>query len=106
VERVAYFPTLLTGIALILFVLERFVPPRTAKTALLGRLVVDVCISAPAFIVAAAVVRPAALSALQSSSQTPFGLLHAVHLPTAVQVILGFFAPGPDLSLWAPPFAP
>ena len=105
-ESVVYFPILPTGIALILFVLERFVSLRTAKTALLGRLVINICISALAFIVAGAVVRPAALSALQLSSQTPCGLLHVVHLPTAVQVILSFCAPGPDLLLLAPPFAP
>jgi sterol desaturase/sphingolipid hydroxylase (fatty acid hydroxylase superfamily) len=43
-----------------------------------------------AFLVAAVVVRPAALGALNWSAQKPFGLTHLFHLPLAAQFILGF----------------
>ena len=89
-ERVLYLPIVLIGIAVSLFVLERFVPLRTAKHALIGRLFINLCISALAFIVAAIFVRPAALSALRLASQMPFGLLHVLQMPTTVQFALGF----------------
>ncbi|MGH8069804.1 MAG: sterol desaturase family protein [Candidatus Entotheonellia bacterium] len=89
-ERVLYLPIILTGIAVSLFVLERFAPLRTAKHALIGRLFINLCISALAFIVAAIVVRPAALSALRLASQTSFGLLQVLNMPTALQSALGF----------------
>jgi sterol desaturase/sphingolipid hydroxylase (fatty acid hydroxylase superfamily) len=89
-ERVLYLPIVLTGIAVSLFVWERFAPLRRAKHALIGRLFVNLCISALAFIVAAIVVRPAALSALRLASQTPFGLLHVLPMPTTLQFALGF----------------
>jgi sterol desaturase/sphingolipid hydroxylase (fatty acid hydroxylase superfamily) len=89
-ERVLYLPIILTGIAVSLFVLERFAPLRTAKHALIGRLFVNLCISTLAFIVAAIVVRPAALSALRLASQTSFGLLHVLNMPMVLQAALGF----------------
>ena len=72
-ERVLYLMIIPTGIAVSLFVLERFAPLRMAKHALIGRLFINLCISTLAFIVAAIVVRPAALSALRLASQTSFG---------------------------------
>jgi sterol desaturase/sphingolipid hydroxylase (fatty acid hydroxylase superfamily) len=89
-ERVLCLPIILNGIAVSLFVLERFAPLRTAKHALIGRLFINLCISARAFIVAAIVIRPAALSALRLASQTSFGLLHVLNMPTALQFTLGF----------------
>jgi sterol desaturase/sphingolipid hydroxylase (fatty acid hydroxylase superfamily) len=89
-ERVLYLPIVLTGIAVSLFVLERFAPLRTAKHALIERLFINLCISALAFIVAAIAVRPAALSALRLASQTSFGLLHVLNMPMALQFALGF----------------
>jgi sterol desaturase/sphingolipid hydroxylase (fatty acid hydroxylase superfamily) len=89
-EHVWYFPIILTGIAVTLFAWERFAPLRTAKHALIGRLVINLCISALAFIVAAIAVRPAALAALRLTSELSFGLLHVVDLPTALQFAPGF----------------
>jgi sterol desaturase/sphingolipid hydroxylase (fatty acid hydroxylase superfamily) len=73
-----------------LFVVERFLPLRTGTRPLLGRLVVNLAISALAFGTAMVLVRPAALSALAWSSERPFGLIHAIEMPVAVQFIIAF----------------
>jgi sterol desaturase/sphingolipid hydroxylase (fatty acid hydroxylase superfamily) len=81
------------AIALILatlFVVERSVPLRTGTRPLLGRLLVNVAISALAFGTAMVLVRPAALAALAWSSERPFGLIHAIRMPVAVQFIIAF----------------
>jgi len=71
-----------------LFVVERFVPLRTARRPLLGRLLVNLGISVLAFAAAMLLVRPAALGVLQWASDKPFGLIHIAPMPTAAQFLL------------------
>lgn len=73
-----------------LFVVERFVPLRLRTRPLLGRLLVNLAISALAFGTAMVLVRPAALSALEWSSERPFGLIHAIRMPVGVQFVVAF----------------
>ena len=73
-----------------LFALERMAPLRRCKRALFGRLLLNLAMSALAFFVAGVVVRPVALHALAWSSQKPFGLVHLVQIPPAVEFILAF----------------
>jgi sterol desaturase/sphingolipid hydroxylase (fatty acid hydroxylase superfamily) len=73
-----------------LFVVERFVPLRLGIRPLLGRLLVNIAISALAFAAAMLMVRPAALSVLAWASERPFGLIHVVPMPVAVQFIIAF----------------
>ena len=74
-------PLITVGILIALFVLERIFPLRRRTRALLGRLIVNVLLSAVTFGVAFVLVRPAALRALHWSADRPFGLLHVVTLP-------------------------
>lgn len=73
-----------------LFVVERWLPLRLTRRPLLGRLLVNVGISALAFGVAMVLVRPAALWALAWSSERPFGLIHAVPMPVGIQFVIAF----------------
>jgi sterol desaturase/sphingolipid hydroxylase (fatty acid hydroxylase superfamily) len=73
-----------------LFVVERFLPLRLSTRPLLGRLLVNFAISALAFAAAMLLVRPAALSVLDWASERPFGLVHVMPLPVAVQFIVSF----------------
>jgi len=73
-----------------LFALEKMAPLRRRKRALLGRLLLNLAMSAMAFIVAGVLVRPAALHALAWSSQKPFGLIHLAQIPPAAECILAF----------------
>lgn len=74
----------------VLFAMERAVPLRRTRAALFGRLLVNALMSLATFAVAAAVVRPAAMAALKWSSEKPFGIIHFVKLPVALQFALGF----------------
>ena len=80
----------LCGVFLLLFVLERAHPLRTRTRSLLTRLLVNIGLSALAFLVAALVVRPVALNTLAWSSEKPFGLVHLFNLGTVAQFIVGF----------------
>jgi sterol desaturase/sphingolipid hydroxylase (fatty acid hydroxylase superfamily) len=73
-----------------LFVVERFLCLRLATRPLLGRLVVNCAVSALAFAAAMLLVRPAALSVLNWASERPFGLVHVMPMPVAVQLIVAF----------------
>ena len=74
----------------ILFSLEKMAPLRRRKRTLFGRLLLNLAMSAMAFIVAGVLVRPAALHALAWSSHKPFGLVHLAQIPPAVEFILAF----------------
>ena len=81
------------GVVLVLaalFVVERLIPLRSGTRPLLGRLLVNLAISASAFAAAMLLVRPAALSALDWASERPFGLVHIVPMPVAIQFIIAF----------------
>src|SRR3989441_9125506 len=74
----------------ILFSLEKMAPLRRRKRTVFGRLVLNLAMSAMAFIVAGVLVRPAALHALAWSSQKPFGVVHLAQIPPAVEFVLAF----------------
>lgn len=57
---------------------------------MLGRLLINVCISATAFVVAMLLVRPAALAAMQWASDQPFGVINLLPMPGAAQFALSF----------------
>ena len=78
------------GVFFFLFILERALPLRHRTRPLLARLWLNLAISALAFGVAAALVRPAALAALNWSAEKPFGLAHVLSWPPAVQFVAGF----------------
>ena len=83
--------TIVVGLVLAaLFAAERLFPLRPGTRPLLGRVLVNVAISALAFAAAMLLVRPAALSALDWASERPFGLVHVVPMPAAVQFIIAF----------------
>lgn len=78
------------GTLIIFFIVERLFPLRESRTGLIARLIVNGCTSAMAFVVAATVVRPAALHTLNWASEQPFGLVHVLSLPSWAQFVLGF----------------
>ncbi len=80
----------LSGLFLILFVWERWIPLRQPRQALARRLIVNLSISALALGTAAALVQPAGASALQYVSERQFGLLHWIELPATAQNVAGF----------------
>ena len=80
----------LTSLFLVLFVLERFVPLRTARHALARRLLVNLSVSALAIGAAAALVQPTVTATLQYVSDRRFGLIYLVDLPALVQLVIGF----------------
>jgi sterol desaturase/sphingolipid hydroxylase (fatty acid hydroxylase superfamily) len=73
-----------------LFVLERLLPLRRRCSSLLPRVILNLIISAAAFAVAAILVRPAATAALSWATKKPFGLVHLLALPSALQFIAAF----------------
>ena len=83
-------PFITIGILVILFLLERCFPLRRPVRALLGRLIVNILLSAVTFGVAFALVRPAALRALNWSVEKPFGLLHVAAVPEWVRWAAAF----------------
>lgn len=74
----------------LLFLLERMFPLRRTKARLLPRVFVNVCLSAFTLAVAVLGVQPLVTHLLQWTSQTPFGLLQALSLPSQISAILGF----------------
>ena len=74
----------------LLFVLERFFPLRQGKRSLVLRVLVNLAMSALMFLTAIGLVRPAAEWALRWSTERPFGLVHLVALPPALEVLISF----------------
>jgi sterol desaturase/sphingolipid hydroxylase (fatty acid hydroxylase superfamily) len=89
-KRMLFSAALITVLALVLFVLERYFPLRAERRALLGRLVVKFAISILTFAAAVSLVQPAVHRALRWSEEKPFGLVHLVPLPAFAQFILSF----------------
>lgn len=86
-------PTVIIVVVLVLatlFVVERLLPLRRGTRPLLGRLIVNAAIAGIAFATAAFLVRPAALSVLAWASERPFGLIHVLPMPAAVQFVIAF----------------
>jgi sterol desaturase/sphingolipid hydroxylase (fatty acid hydroxylase superfamily) len=80
----------IVGVLAALFLVEQALPLRMRKRRLLGRLIVNACVSGLALAAAALIVRPAAASTLRWTSERPFGAVHAVSLPPAAQFALAF----------------
>jgi sterol desaturase/sphingolipid hydroxylase (fatty acid hydroxylase superfamily) len=81
---------LIAAVFVALFVLERLLPLRRRCSSLLPRVILNLIISAAAFAVAAILVRPAATAALSWATKKPFGLVHLLALPSALQFIAAF----------------
>jgi sterol desaturase/sphingolipid hydroxylase (fatty acid hydroxylase superfamily) len=80
----------LAGLIGLLFAIERFAALRRGRRPLLGRLLVNAGLSAAAFAVAMVLVRPTALTVMQWAEDRPFGLIHVMPMPAAVQFVLAF----------------
>lgn len=89
-EPILYLAVIVSGVALSLFLLERFFPLRTARHALIARLIINLCISGLAFGVVAGTIRPIIVPALHLVEGYSIGLLHIVNMPTAVRYVLAF----------------
>jgi len=85
-----YMPVIVGGIFVLLFTVEKLFPLRESRTGLIARLVVNVSISTLAFVVAALVVRPSALSTLKWVSVQSLGLMHWLRLPHWAELMIGF----------------
>lgn len=78
--------------------LERVLPLRKRKAELFGRVLLNLAVSALAFLIAGLLVRPAALATLDWGSQKSFGLLHLLRLPPAASFVVAFLLM--DLSFY------
>jgi sterol desaturase/sphingolipid hydroxylase (fatty acid hydroxylase superfamily) len=83
-------PAVVVGAFLLFFIVEKLFPLRESRAGLIARLIVNGCTSLAAFVVAATVVRPAALATLDWATGRPFGLVHVFPLPAWAQVAIGF----------------
>lgn len=83
-------PAVVLLIAATLFLLERRFPLRRETRVLIGRLVVNLAVSVLTFLVAWALVQPAAHAALRRTADKPFGITHLVAMPAAVQFTVSF----------------
>ena len=88
----------LAGFGLALFLLERFVPLRAAKSRLVGRLLVNFVFSALALGAVALFVRPAVEASFARLAERPFGLTHWIPLPAPARGVLAFLLM--DLSFY------
>ena len=88
----------LAGFGLALFLLERFVPLRAAKSRLVGRLLVNLVFSALALGAVALFVRPAVEASFARLAERPFGLTHWIPLPAPARGVLAFLLM--DLSFY------
>jgi sterol desaturase/sphingolipid hydroxylase (fatty acid hydroxylase superfamily) len=88
----------LVGFALLLFLLERLRPLRARTHGLLGRLAVNLVLSAGAFAVAALVIRPLVEPLTRWAWGAGFGLVYMVELPPLLRAAAGFLLM--DLSFY------
>jgi sterol desaturase/sphingolipid hydroxylase (fatty acid hydroxylase superfamily) len=88
----------LAALALLLFALEQIHPLRERTRGLIGHLLVNVVVSALAFVVAALLIRPLVEGVLRWSSEAPFGVVHLVGLPGIPRAALAFLLM--DLSFY------
>lgn len=90
--------TILGGVFLLLFCLEKLFPLRTRTVALWRRLAINLSVAALALFTAAAIVRPAGASALQWTSENRLGLIPSLGMPAWLGMIVGFLSL--DLSFY------
>jgi sterol desaturase/sphingolipid hydroxylase (fatty acid hydroxylase superfamily) len=83
-------PLVVAVVVVFLFGIERVVPLRRNTRPLLRRLAINLSTAALAFGVAAALVRPAALTALGWASAAPFGVVHALAIPPAAASLVAW----------------
>ena len=93
-----FIPLAAVSIFALLFVLERFFPLREGTRSLIGRLLVNLAISALTFVAAIILVQPATRWAVHWSADKPFGLVHLVALPRWAGFALSFLLM--DLSFY------
>jgi sterol desaturase/sphingolipid hydroxylase (fatty acid hydroxylase superfamily) len=74
----------------LLFAVERLLPLRRAKAALVGRLATNVVLTALTFASAALLVRPAVAAMLARETNEPLGLVHLLPLPPLGRAVLAF----------------
>lgn len=86
------------AVGLGLFAAERFTPLRRATRPLVGRVAINLAVSALAYAAALAVVRPAVVAAFGEPEAGPLGLLGALSLPPAVEGLIAFLLM--DLSFY------
>jgi len=86
----ATYLILTAGLLALLFLLERVVSLRPYTRPLLGRLIVNACVSGLSFATAMVLVRPAALTALRWASDRPFGLIYLLPGSVVAQFVLSF----------------
>ncbi len=89
-ERTLIVGGVIAGTFVLLFLLERLLPLRRPVSALIGRLLVNLIVSALAFGAAAIIVRPAAYSTLGWSTRESFGLIPLLDLPPAASFVTAF----------------
>ncbi len=89
---------IVAGLFVALLFLERALPLRKRKAEVFARLLLNVVVSALAFLIAGLLVRPGALATLNWSSQKSFGLLHLITLPAAASFVVAFLMM--DLSFY------
>jgi sterol desaturase/sphingolipid hydroxylase (fatty acid hydroxylase superfamily) len=89
---------IVAGLFVALLFLERALPLRKRKAEVFARLLLNVVVSALAFLIAGLLVRPSALATLNWSSQKSFGLLHLITLPAAASFVVAFLMM--DLSFY------
>lgn len=96
----AYTPWIIACVFVVFFVVERLCPLRRNHAALAGRLLINLALSAVAFLAALLAVKPSALHALNWSSQTSFGLLHLFPAPGWARFIVGFLLLDVSFYYW------
>src|SRR5437764_8451902 len=90
VDLSSYLPLFVIGVFAGLFAVERLFPLRAAKSELFARVLLNLMVSALAYLTAMIVVRPSALQTLTWTATNSFGLIHLVAVPAWAQFILGF----------------
>jgi len=88
----------LAAVGLILFAAERFLPLRTPLRALVPRLALNAALSALAFAVSFALIRPAVLAVMGWSAQSAVGLVSRLALPRPFAAVAAFLLM--DLSFY------
>jgi sterol desaturase/sphingolipid hydroxylase (fatty acid hydroxylase superfamily) len=87
---VKYTPFFVAALFAALFGIERFFPLRHSRITLIGRVLINLALSALSFLVALLFVKPCSLRTLEWTSRQSFGLLHLIAVPSQAAGILGF----------------
>ena len=85
-----YTPLIVLGAFIVLLTVEKYFPLRRSRTALIRRLVVNLAVSAMAFLVAVTIVRPSAVLMMKWAATQQFGLIHFLGPLEWPQFIAGF----------------